>query len=354
MGKADAFRRIGKWVRGRGRGRSIAGLLFVVGLGIIGLSILPGASGPDDAWRRDVLMTVGASLALFAPFFLLTRSLERHMDDVESKVEDAKADAAQRIEEVRAEASETSAALTGQVDALRAEVNDKFSEVTERVTARLKHRDLADREAIRALRHSASRHVVLDALRRAHELGLVSDLRPPRVSVSQQADFYASVEFTPGQEWNEDPLRLRLEAQEGVVLEWIEWPEDKPAEDVLVDLGIALRKHTNETFAPAPFLNGLADLLEAALSQADRRAAVQLCPPQWMVCDWGVVRYDGQSTYGVATSRLRKDNGMSTHVAQKAWVDIDSWEQAYAAALALYPEPGPDPWAATSYDEPPL
>lgn len=77
-----------------------------------------------------------------------------------------------------------------------------------------------------------------------------------------------------------------------------------------------LLKHTGETFAAAAFLEGLADLLEVALTHPERRSAIEVCRPQWMVCGWGVVAYDA-STYGVTIEQLRSSTTITAHVSEK-------------------------------------
>lgn len=322
-------------------------VLAVLGVGLIAASLLPGDDGLDDQWTRDVLMTVGASFALFAPLYLLTRSLDRHLDQVSAEtrqqVEEVRSDTAQRVEEVRSQATETSSALSVQVEALRADVDRRLDDVAERVAARLQAEAAADRAAFDSLRTDASREAIVAAMSRAHRLGLVSTFRPPRVSISDSARLYASIEYNADR-WDDEELQLKIETVNGHVEEWIPWPEDRKAENVLVDVGRALSKHTNETFDPTAFLGGLADLLEAALSHPERRPAVQLCPPQWMVCEWGVVTYGRAKLYGVNHERLRTSTTITEHVASKTWVDVDSWDAAHEAALALFPKVD-SPWA---------
>lgn len=60
--------------------------------------------------------------------------------------------------------------------------------------------------------------------------------------------------------------------------DWVAWPEETDVEDILVEIGRVLYKYTNETFDPRVFLVGLADLLEVALSDPERRPAIQLWP----------------------------------------------------------------------------
>lgn len=332
---------VGWWQRA-GWGQRTVALLGVLGVACVALSLLP-APGPDAAWLRDFLMTVGSSLALFAPFYLLTRSLDRHLDKVAE-------DAEKRANQVAAEADERNAALAGEVEALRADVDRRLDAVAEQVTARLAAEAEADHAAFAALRTKPTRETFVSAFERAQGLGLVSTNRPPRVNISRTSALYASVdldlEFLAA-----GSLHIRVENLSGDVEEWVAWPEGRDAADVLVEVGRALLKHTGEVFDATAFLGGLADLLEAALSRPERRPAIELCPPQWMVCEWGVTTYD-QHNYGVNLPHLQTSDTIESHVAAKAWVDEESWEAAYVAALALFPPP--DPWTARGQGEPPF
>lgn len=73
-------------------------------------------------------MTVGSSLALFAPFYLIARSRDRHLDRVAVET-------AQQVRDGRAEAADAPAALTGQVGALRADVDRCLADTAARVAA---------------------------------------------------------------------------------------------------------------------------------------------------------------------------------------------------------------------------
>ena len=101
-------------------------------------------------------------------------------------------------------------------------------------------------------------------------------------------------------------------------------------------------EHTGETFDPTRFLVGLADLLDAAASSPERRPAIELCVPQWMVCDWGVVTYN-RTVYGLSLAQLRPSS-ISVHVKEKTWADRDCWDTARGVALALFPDWNHNPW----------
>lgn len=335
----------------------IALALAVAGIALVALSALPGSEGMDDPWRRDVLMTVGASFALFAPFYLITRSMDRHLDRVAvetaEQVQVVRSETAEQVEQVRGEVAAGRSELADEVQALREDVGRQLSDVYEQVRERLQAEAAADEAAFQAIRTTPTCDVVWEALIRANSLGLVSRVHPPRVRISQASALYLSVEADEGDEgaFVDDPFLLRIEDRAGVSVERIPWDTGEATADILFKVGQVLRKETGEIFAPAAFFNGLADLLEAALSNHKRRPAIELCPPQWMVCEWGIVT-TGSRVYGVDMDGLRSST-IDKHVTSKPWVDADSWDAAAETARTLFPV-RPDPWGARSYDEPPF
>ncbi|KRC53943.1 hypothetical protein ASE19_07635 [Nocardioides sp. Root79] len=284
-----------------------------------------------------MLMTVGSSMALFAPFYFLTRSLDHHLDQLEERtaeqVEQVRAETADQVEQVRTEAAENATALTEQVAALRADVDQRLSDVNSEVQARLAAQSEATGAAFAALRSDASREAVWEALNRAGRQGLVTYDRPPRVAVRGSSPrLYVSFAVDGASVL---PLRIRIEEINGRALATVFWPESASAVDVLVNLGTALAQHTPASFDVAALFSGLADLLEVARADHDQRKAIELCPPQWVVCDWGVVAYDQPGPYGVNLKALRHQY---EHVSQKPWLDADAWDRAYEAALQLFPK----------------
>lgn len=262
------------------------------------------------------------------PFYLVTRSLDRHLDQVATKT-------AQQVERVRREAEAGRSDLEGDVHALREDVDRQLSDVFELVRERLGAEAAADEAAFESLRTAPNREAVMNAFERARQLGLASTEHPPRVNIGRSTAMYASV-HTHHNVFDGPVPTIRLEARDGTVTDEIEWPNERPVEDVLVDVGRALRRHTGETFDPSGIFSGLADLLEAALSHPERRPAIELCPPQWMVCEWGVITYD-RAPYGINHAHLRTSKTIDQHMREKVWLDADSWESAWQTALALFP-----------------
>lgn len=111
--------------------------LLALGVLLIGLSLAPGP-GLDAAWVRDALLTVGGSLALFGPLYLVNRALDH---DLSEKVKDARTEAAARSD-----------ALSSEVEELREDVDQRLEDVAAEVRAKGKAEAQADRDAFAALR----------------------------------------------------------------------------------------------------------------------------------------------------------------------------------------------------------
>lgn len=316
-----------------------------MGLGLIASSVLPDP-GIDDAWMRDLLMTVGSAVALFAPFYWFGRSLDAHLEEVEERT-------SRKVEQVRNEAAESTSALADQVEALRSDLDQTISDVAAEVEARLAATAAAHEEAFAAIRVAPTRDALWEALERADRMHLTTPRHPPRVRIEGSSPrLYVSFAIDTDGTWSEEPLELRIEAISGRVLETVPWPDAVPAVDVLTELGERLTRHDSARLDVAALFGGLADLLETALVHHDHRPAIELCPPQWLVCDWGVVSPE-QMSYGVNLKGLRAQH---EHVSGKPWIDFNSWDRAYEVALELFPfETGaqPGPWG-TQDDAPPF
>lgn len=310
--------------------------LLTFGVALILLSLLP-SPGPDAAWARDALLTVGGSLALFGPLYLVNRTLDRHLDETK-----------EQVQSVRTEAAARSDALSSEVEELRENVGQRLEEVEAAVTARLEAKAEADREAFAVLRAEIAREDIMHALSRAHENELVSTWRWPRVRVAEGDRLYVSFGYTP----DFDELLLHIETVDGTSQEFVEWPSEATTTDVLVSLGEALSRYSSEKFSPIKLFAGLADLLEAANSHIDRRLAVELCPPQWMVCERAIVTAPGPPEHPWTTplrdfsvQKIREDPAYRVQVSRYGWVDPDSFDEACFVAMALFrPEVG---WPAT-------
>lgn len=326
--------RVWRRLRGTGRAWGPAALFALLGIAAVLASILPGR-GVDDGWMRDLLLTIGSSLALFAPLYFITRTLDSHLGDVQM-------DTRRQVAEVRSEAAAAAAAVKSNFETLQADVDRKLAGFSERVSAKLRAEAAADSAAFDSLRtDEPTRQTIFNALDRADQLGLITTARPPRVKAREGNWLYVSIQFDPD-DFADHMITMRVEDTDGSVLDSIPWESDKEiADDVMLAVGRAVRKRTGDEFVPASFLVGLADLLDAASTNSERRPAVELCGSQWMVCDWGVATSNndnGAYPYGLQVSQIRPPQNLD-YVYGKEWVDADSFDLARAVALELFPQP---------------
>ena len=312
--------------------RSARTNLIAVGVTVAGVAMLAGSrdlSGSASAeWWSGALVNSGTAVLLFVPLYLLTRSLDR------------------RVERVRAEAVEGVETLTSRVASFEADVDKRLDDVARSVASRLAAERAADAEAFDALAERPTRTSVLRALAVGHRQGLIA--RPPRVLVNEGERLYVAFERggeDEGLASEEDDLTLLLEGIGGEFLDCVVWGGDVSVEDAMFKLGRELeaRSHPSDGFDVAALFSGLADLLRVASSSPERRPLIQLCPPQWAVREGGVVSYGtGVPLYGIGVARLRHDRSWSAHMAEKSWVDMDSFDDAHLAAVSLFPkEDGP-------------
>lgn len=282
-------------------------------------SIIDPAFGDAKALGSTILINVGTTLLLTGVLFVLERGF---------------------LKRVRETASEEAAAavepLTTRVETFELQLSD----LSEEVAARLAAEEQRDHTAYGSLRETPSLEAVREAFVRAIDGGLLSTTRPPRVLVAPGHSRYVSIDIPARNLFGHHEVVLRLETIAGVVEAEVRWTDDKTTVEVMVELSRALRGTTQETFSPEQFFTGLADLLEIADRHPEHRPAIELAPPQWIVTIDGVCAYNLQYPYSVTGTRLRS-NRIALDIGAKTWADLDSFESALSAWLALYPADPP-------------
>lgn len=273
-------------------------------------------------WFAGALVNGGTAVLLFVPLYIFTRRLDRH------------------IEEVRDETSSTVDALSERVSTFEADVDRRLDDVARSVAERLSEARGQDAAAFAALRETPSRAVLEEAMQRAKALGLV-DPRGPRVCVIEP-DVYVRVHVTPEDEtWKTgvETIEFGVEPMNGNGGAWIGWAQDETVDDVMFGVGREIeRRASGHTFDVSDFFVRLAETLEVANLDTLRRPIIQLCPPQWAVTSHGLVPYGSHHRYHVEHERLRDQPRIATEVAEKGWVDPDSFNDAHTVSLALFPK----------------
>jgi hypothetical protein len=298
-----------------------------------GMGMLSGALAltglPWEEWAASVLISGGAAVVLVVPFYVLTKGLDRH------------------IEQVRVQAASNVEALTERVAAFEGDVERRLEDVVQTVTSRLEDERAQDRRAFEALAETPSRAAFEEAMRRAMDRGLVSPHHGPRVCVSENWDVFVRIDYETEHEdswtYDRETVEFVVEDAGGEEVQVVPWPEGQPVDDVMVALGRALeRVAAGGEFAVGVFLRGLAETLHVAASSPRRRPIIQPCPPQWAILDWGVVSYGSSPFYSLTLGQLRSRT-IQSHMASKSWVDADCFEDAMSIALALNPHTDDEP-----------
>lgn len=272
-------------------------------------------------WTSGVLVNIGASVILVVPVYLLTKRLD------------------QRIEQVGSETQSSVQALADRVETFEQGVERRIDDIAASVTSRLAQESRADAEAFQALGSAPTRDAVLRALVRANELGLISQRRGPRVCVSEDRQLYVQIGFNEEPDYfrGDEEITFTVEEFDGTALEVVPWSDKHEVETILVRLGRVLqRKTTGPHLDVKALFEGLTEALTVAQTDVDRRPIWQLCPPQWVVTEHGLTTYGNAPRYGVSVDALARQEHLGSHIADKAWVDGDSFYDAVTVALSLY------------------
>lgn len=258
---------------------------------------------------------------LFVPLYLIQRGMERRVGERQVRTERA-------VGELTKDVRTTQAEVRRNLDDLRTEVRTRMTERVE-----------DDREAFAKVGIEPSFPAVRDALRTATELNLISR-NGVRVRITDPSlAIFARLQVVG------ESLLVRLEERYGEELARLSWDQNRPPDDFMVQVGQALRAATvypGDDFDPALLFSELAELLQYAERYSDKykqngyTGLIQLFKPQWMLFDWGIAAYgDTLPPYTIDIRQIRKNDRWYRHMEEKAWTDIDSFEQAHTTALMM-------------------
>ncbi|SCL38435.1 hypothetical protein GA0074692_5010 [Micromonospora pallida] len=316
----------------RPRGLDLVVVLATLASVAILLAALPFTSDGLGAWGAGVLVNIGASVLLVVPVYVLNRRLDN------------------RIERAQDETRSSVNALADRVSGFEKDVERRLEDVAKSVSARLAEEREQDRVAFDGLLEGASRKTFEDALRRAHDLGLIQAKRGPRVCVSRAWDLYVRVDFddenvvrTNGG-WGigkGELIEFVVERLNGKVLEVVPWPAGEDLREVMVRVGRALeRGGSGAEFDVRKLFQGYREALAVAGSHPSRRPVWEVCPPQWVVTPQGIAAYGDGPPFVAPVDELRPVNSLY-HVQEiqrnlgNQVIDKKSYFAAKKAALAL-------------------
>ncbi|WP_433530761.1 hypothetical protein ACQPYA_01035 [Micromonospora sp. CA-263727] len=295
------------------------GVATIAGIGTLLASLVLTSAGLAE-WSAGLLVNLGAAVVLIVPVYFLTKRLD------------------ERIEQVGTETQASVQALADRVETFEHEVERRIDDVAATVASRLEQETGADAAAFEALGTAPSRDSVLQALTRANEIGLISQERGPRVCVSEYRRIFVEIRYDehPLRFNGEENITFTLEGYDGTELGIVPWGESDDVETVMVRLGRALQRETaGERLDVKALFDGFSEALSVAQTDPERRPVWQLCPPQWVVTEHGIITYGDAPHYGAATTALERNSHLAAHIGQKPWVDHDSLDEAVGVALAL-------------------
>jgi hypothetical protein len=310
----------------------------------------------SDSWWPGVLTEAGVALLLFAPLLLASRGIERTLDSVR--------EAQRQTEEHQQELEDRQQGLAEQQQRTESEVAQLAQEVADAQAAmRLTSEQLSDavlnriveaREKDAALFASVAEsptwEAVLDSLMRARGLDMIPD-SGCRVSLFG-VDCY--LRFEP--QWtypdNLDPdqkpdaVQLTLEFTDGTQRRVIIWEQEQTPTEIVMQVAEAMQSlgcyPGDDQFRAAGIFREFGDLLQLAHRLATSRGGtpypvrhvIQLCPPQWAIAEDGIYSVQQGGRYHIAARRFGEQDWQS-HMHEKAWLDRDSFDDAFTTAQVL-------------------
>lgn len=289
--------------------------VVVAGVMFIGVSALVGDA--NSVWWQTLLLNLGTTVLLILPIYLITRSLER-------RVEQQVGSANTRIDDL----SSTVADVETQVRSIQ-ELADEFAQQRETVTG--ERRDL-----FRSLAQHPTREQLHKAVDLAESLRLVDLVDTPglRAPIQESATTYlALIRYFEGDDLNFQLQDIRGHALPDTNEQELLWPADDQnglavffprVEDLLY------RAQDFHQLDPAHWFRRISATLLAAFKVPDARPIVELIGDQWaMLDDIALALPHG---YPVPYNRMpvnSKDPLSQVHVARKAWAHEPSVDRAY-------------------------
>lgn len=205
----------------------------------------------------------------------------------------------------------------------------------------------ADADLFKNAKEAPSMERVRGALVRARELETVSKLgcRVDFFGTGRYLRFNPSpgdTEPTASADKDYHTIKIVLEETDGTQLRQLDWKSVEDARDISLRIAEAAQTvgcypgdklfDAARLFADLSVLLSVAHIESTAGRMYPAKHIIQLCLPQWAICETGLYRIDG-AFYQIAAWRLNED--WWSHMLQKTWVDRDSLDEALIISKAL-------------------
>ena len=301
-----------------------------------------------STWESGVLVQFGSTLLLFVPLAYLTYRIEAGLERVST-----------RQEEIATQQEETASdvhQLAEEVAQTQADLRLTREQLSEMVRERITENKSKDSALFKAVGEAPSQADVFNSLVRAMEMGVIPD---QGCRVDLISDCY--LRFNPvwrsdnpvNPAWRSyDPdeisaaqepvIQLTLERIDTTTLGHVHWSAISSPSRIAVEIAQLMQSSGvypgDNLFDAGKIFADLSALLTLGYDSTTKGAVepvrhiIQLCPPQWAVCDDGV--YCTDQPYQIAAWRLDED--WLPHMSGKTWVDINSLDEALRTCDALF------------------
>jgi hypothetical protein len=300
----------------RRRGVTIAAVL----IGAVAAGLLYWSwRSQTSTWESGLLVQLGATLLLFVPLAYVGHVIEARLTRVSEQQD--------QISTRQEQAASDVARLTGEVAQTQADLRQTREQLAEVVRERVTAGRDRDAALFKAVGEAPSQADVLKSLMRAQEIGII-----PRQGCRVDLISDSYLRFKP--EWKsrdpivrggQDPdvIELTLERIDGEALRRIEWDSESTPSDMGVCIAEEMQASgvypgdglydAGKIFADLSALLSFGHESSTSGKISPVRHIIQLCPPQWAVCDDGV--YSMDQPYQIAAWRLN-ENWLS-HMSEK-------------------------------------
>lgn len=318
---------------------------FTRGVALLGVLVVAAAAGllywswdtQRSTWESVVLIGFGSALLLCVPLAILTYNIEAGLDRV-SKGQD-------QISARQIETASTVARLAEEVAQTQADLRLTREELSEVVRERITENKSKDSALFKAVGEAPSQSDVLNSLVRAKEMRVIPD-QGCRVDLVSSCYLRFNTGFRSDDSdeigTNQLVIELTLEQIDATTLGHVDWYAESSPTEIAVDIAELMQASGfypgDKLFDAGKIFADLSTLLSLGYDSTTRGAVdpvrhiIQLCPPQWAVCDDGV--YCTDMPYQIAAWRLDED--WLRHMSEKPWVDINSLDEALRTCHALF------------------
>lgn len=299
---------------------------WMAGCWVAGVAMVLASAAAEHYWAWEgvtigIAGNVGTGLALAGVLFLLERRFDGAVRRVGGEIK----------------------AATAALEARQGDLAESLDSLRAATEARIEDRRSTVRRAVRALGAQVSARTVTDAMASATDLGAIDGILTVRGGELQAARVSFSWGHRPDQpDCLEVGLHLRSrDPRMPVVVEWVVWEDQSPAEVGRRLYDIALRTKQGPVdfdwqMAVSELRGGLA-LAGAFVDGPSSGAVVEVGPGRWFITTSGVEHLDHGHVIDrrqVPAGYLRQGTSASPAwpPTRPAWADATEWNAVLAAA----------------------